>query len=312
MILLWGIPEDSPLQLVAKALERCHAKVLWLNQHECMNWRLELRVSGRVSGILETLRRRIAFEEVKAAYLRPYDLRQLYPFDCLATHDPKLLRATQLGDALLSWSDMTPAKVVNRPAAMASNGSKPFQSLQIEACGFAVPRTLITTDAEAAREFWSRHGKVIYKSTSSVRSIVRRLSAQHRARWKDLQWCPTQFQEYIEGTDHRVHVVGDRTFASRIVSDADDYRYACWEGRKTKVTSAQLPPELTDRCIRLAHSIGLPVAGLDLRKTPDGRWYCFEVNPSPGFSYYEEATGQPIAKAVAAYLVRATSGAPAF
>jgi D-alanine-D-alanine ligase-like ATP-grasp enzyme len=39
-----------------------------------------------------------------------------------------------------------------------------------------------------------------------------------------------------------------------------------------------------------------------LFKTEDGRWYCFEVNPSPGFSYFENLTGQPIAKAIATYL----------
>jgi hypothetical protein len=30
--------------------------------------------------------------------------------------------------------------------------------------------------------------------------------------------------------------------------------------------------------------------------------YCFEVNPSPGFSYYEANAGQPISTAVAEYL----------
>jgi hypothetical protein len=34
-----------------------------------------------------------------------------------------------------------------------------------------------------------------------------------------------------------------------------------------------------------------------------GRVYCFEVNPNPGFSYFEAQTGQPIAQAVARYLM---------
>jgi hypothetical protein len=41
----------------------------------------------------------------------------------------------------------------------------------------------------------------------------------------------------------------------------------------------------------LAASMRLVVAGIDLRRTPDGRWVCVEVNPSPAFVYYEEATG---------------------
>jgi D-alanine-D-alanine ligase-like ATP-grasp enzyme len=47
----------------------------------------------------------------------------------------------------------------------------------------------------------------------------------------------------------------------------------------------------------------LLVAGVDLRLTPDGGWTCFEVNPSPGFLYYESATGQPITEAVADLLL---------
>jgi glutathione synthase/RimK-type ligase-like ATP-grasp enzyme len=55
----------------------------------------------------------------------------------------------------------------------------------------------------------------------------------------------------------------------------------------------------------MAADMGLLVAGIDLRHTPDDRWVCFEVNPSPAFVFYEEATGQPIANAIARALVNA-------
>jgi D-alanine-D-alanine ligase-like ATP-grasp enzyme len=48
--------------------------------------------------------------------------------------------------------------------------------------------------------------------------------------------------------------------------------------------------------------LDLPVAGIDLRCTPSAEWYCFEVNPAPGFSYYQQATGQPISSAIAILL----------
>ena len=60
---------------------------------------------------------------------------------------------------------------------------------------------------------------------------------------------------------------------------------------------------LTDRCISLAGAFGLEFAGIDLKVTGDGEVYCLEVNPSPAFSYYELHTGQPIAQAVAEYLM---------
>jgi hypothetical protein len=43
---------------------------------------------------------------------------------------------------------------------------------------------------------------------------------------------------------------------------------------------------------------------------PDGRYYCFEVNPSPVFSCYEFDTGQQIAASIAALLMAASPGSP--
>jgi glutathione synthase/RimK-type ligase-like ATP-grasp enzyme len=71
------------------------------------------------------------------------------------------------------------------------------------------------------------------------------------------------------------------------------------------VADIPLPPEVEARCRDLSKRLRLPVAGIDLRRTPDGEWYCFEVNPSPGFTYYESKTGQPIAAAIAGLLAAA-------
>ena len=65
--------------------------------------------------------------------------------------------------------------------------------------------------------------------------------------------------------------------------------------------------ETHNRCIRLTERLRLPFAGLDLRRAPDGRFVCFEVNPSPAFSFYEAHTGLPIANAVARYLTGETA-----
>jgi glutathione synthase/RimK-type ligase-like ATP-grasp enzyme len=62
---------------------------------------------------------------------------------------------------------------------------------------------------------------------------------------------------------------------------------------------ANLPPHVVRGCLELARRMDLLLAGIDLRETPDGEYYCFEVNPSPGFLYYEQATGQPISAALA-------------
>jgi glutathione synthase/RimK-type ligase-like ATP-grasp enzyme len=246
--------------------------------------------SGAVRGTLVLNGERIDLRHVRAMYARPFGADQLFS---------ESKHARRLEHNLWTWAELSTVTVVNRVSAMAPNQSKPFQSLAIRAAGFCVPETLITTSPAAARAFWKRHGEVVYKSVSGVRSRVTRLRAEHATRLRNVVWCPTQFQAYVPGREHRVHVVGDEVYACEIVSDADDYRYA--DGR-VDLRPAVLPQDIADRCRRLSRAQNLLVAGLDLRLTPDGRWFCFEVNPSPAFPYFEPASG-PIADAIARLLM---------
>jgi hypothetical protein len=50
--------------------------------------------------------------------------------------------------------------------------------------------------------------------------------------------------------------------------------------------------------------MGLLFGGIDFRCTPDDEWVCLEVNPSPGFTFFEAGTGQPIAAAAAEMLMQ--------
>jgi hypothetical protein len=97
-------------------------------------------------------------------------------------------------------------------------------------------------------------------------------------------------------------VAGDEVFACDVDSCAIDYRYPRSEEEAPRIAAVCLPGELADRCRGLATSLCLELAGIDLRRTPEGEWYCFEVNPSPAFTFYAEATGQPMDDAVARLL----------
>jgi hypothetical protein len=307
LMLLWGLPDERPMRAVADALQQAGVEPVVLDQRRAGTMRVTLEIGAAVGGAITIGRRRIDLTSIDAAYARPYDTAGL--------HEPgsaTLARAIANDESLLSWCDTTPALVLNRPSSMASNSAKPYQLQLIRAGGFAVPETLVTTDREAAEAFWEKHGAVIYKSVSSVRSQVSQLTEAHRERLGDVAACPTQFQQYIPGCDHRVHVVGDAVFACALECDADDYRYA-GDGALA-ARAVDLPDDIAERCIRLSHSLGLPLAGIDLRLTPDGEWYCFEVNPSPAFTFYSGRTGQDIAGAIAALMIRTAfaAGAPAF
>jgi glutathione synthase/RimK-type ligase-like ATP-grasp enzyme len=123
-----------------------------------------------------------------------------------------------------------------------------------------------------------------------------------------VRWCATQFQAFVDGTNVRVHVVDQRVFATRIDTDVTDYRYAERQGGESELSAIQLSDDLSERCVGLAKALQLPFAGIDLKITPCGEVFCFEVNPSPGYTYYEKNTGQPIAQALAHYLWPSAQG----
>src|SRR4029434_8346156 len=101
----------------------------------------------------------------------------------------------------------------------------------------------------------------------------------------------------------RVPVGGEGGFATAIQSDATDYRYASRTGDDITIVATDIDGVLGERLVALTRHMGLLVAGIDLRVTADDEWFCFEVNPSPGFTFYEDATGQAIAAAIADLLM---------
>jgi glutathione synthase/RimK-type ligase-like ATP-grasp enzyme len=206
----------------------------------------------------------------------------------------------------MHWCEIMPGCVVNRCAPMGSNFSKPYQAQLVLKHGFAIPETVITNQPELVWEFRQRYGKVIYKSISSVRSIVQLLTDDDMERLDQIRWCPTQFQAFVDGTNVRVHVVGTSIFATAVRSHAVDYRYDRRnEDRPTSLHAINLSDDLAERCVNLTRALGLSFAGIDLKITPEGDVYCFEVNPSPAYSYYEAHTGQKIAAAVALFIAGA-------
>jgi hypothetical protein len=299
-VLLWGVPTDRVLAQVADALLRLGVPTVTIDQRTVHETTVELESGYPVKGCVRCGALTVDLTELRAAYIRPYDSRQLPDLRDEPAGSPLITHAQAVDELLTAWADVTPLLVANRPSAMAGNNSKPFQAAQATAAGFAVPDTLLTTDPEAVNQFWGKHGEVVYKSISGVRSIVRLLEEQHKTRFDHLATCPTQFQRRIRGTNYRVHVVGQQVFTCRITSTKVDYRYDSDDGRT--IESCTLPGDIAARAIALAELADLSIAGLDLMEGVDGRWYCFEANPSPGFTFFQRYTRQPIDRAIAELL----------
>ncbi|MEY2525121.1 MAG: hypothetical protein QOJ66_3686 [Ilumatobacteraceae bacterium] len=290
MIVVFGSGDDSCIQLVVDALLELGIEHRLIDQRLLDHEDLLLEVGpSAVVCVARIADEVIDLGEAQAVYARP-----------LSVGDTS--RSRTFSAAFTEWLDLADTLVVNRPLSMRSNSSKPYQCQLIADAGFAVPDTLVTNDPDAVRDFVERHGRVIFKSTSGIRSIVRELDEQRLACLDGVRSLPTQFQAYVEGVDTRVHVVGDSVFATEMATDAIDYRYANREGEAISHLSVELDGETAARCVALSARLELPLCGIDLRRCPDGSYVCFEVNPMPAFSYYETNTGQPIARTLAEFL----------
>jgi glutathione synthase/RimK-type ligase-like ATP-grasp enzyme len=305
VILLCGIPSETALVLVREQLERLAARVIVFNQREFDACELEYEIAGgNLSGTLRLDARRFALEDFDGVYTRVMDEQRLPELRGEPERSPARQRARRFHRALAEWIEIAPARVVNRARPQGSNASKPYQAQLIRAQGFAIPETLVTNDPELVREFVTQHGRVVYKSASGMRSIVQLVGPDDLERLDRIRWCPVQFQAYVEGTDVRAHVVADEVFATAVRSSAVDYRYALRQRLDAaELEAVELSDELAERCVALAAALELPFAGIDLRLSATGEATCFEVNPSPAYSYYELGTGQPIARALARHLL---------
>jgi glutathione synthase/RimK-type ligase-like ATP-grasp enzyme len=300
MILVCGGLADGVTELVCARLQDCGYPYRLLDlarfpedYRVCWRW-----ADDGPEGWIATDGWRLELGAIRGVYARFLGPDDRPPLPGLDPPDAAALRAE--GDlGLATLLEALGCPVVNRVAGGLANNSKPYQALLIRRAGLSVPPTLVTGDPAAARAFHAEHGEVIYKSASGVRSIVRRLGGEQLARLDLLRHGPAQFQAFVPGRNIRVHTVGERVFATGIACEAVDYRYAHREGLAALLEPVELPAAAAAACVGLARELDLLFAGIDLKETPAGELFCFEVNPCPGFLYYERRTGQPISLALA-------------
>jgi glutathione synthase/RimK-type ligase-like ATP-grasp enzyme len=292
VILLWGLLQDATTRSVYDYLARLNARVAFVNHAHIARTRVRFTSDGADSYRLTCGDLSYELAEMSAAYLRPYDHRDYADYVKPGDDAPAVGNAELVHHLIGAWAESTTAVVINRPSAEATNHSKLFQATHIRATGFSVPASLVTNEPNRVREFQARHVRVIYKSMSSVRSIVQELDGS--ALDAIGQMGPVMFQQRVIGTNLRVHVVGGETVACVIHSDGIDYRYA-----PSDIAPFALPNNVAARCVALTEGLGLVLSGIDLVRTSIGEWYCLEVNPNPAFSCYDLSEGKIIARAVA-------------
>ncbi|WP_363800009.1 MvdC/MvdD family ATP grasp protein [Lysobacter firmicutimachus] len=226
-----------------------------------------------------------------------------------------LFTANEWNEALNGlWRLLGDARWMNDPGRDDAASRKAAQLRIAAELGLKVPRTLISSDPQRVRAFVEARGPgaTVHKTFSCTHAVwreTRRFDDRDLPHLDTVRLAPVIFQEFVPAdADIRVTAVDGQLFAAEIKLDpgsaaaaagAVDFRPNLGDA---EVREHALPEPVRERLRALMQKLGLVYGAIDLRRTPDGEYYFFEVNTAGEFLFIEHRTGQPIARAVADWL----------
>lgn len=183
--------------------------------------------------------------------------------------------------------------------------------------GLRVPRTLVTNDPAAARQFFAEtEGETVAKllrplevSMDAAKSFVytSRVREDDLADAESLRHSPMVFQELIpKAYELRVACVGGEVFAGALDATGTSRGHTDWRRaspEECRWREAQLPIEVTHSLQGLMSDLGLVFGAVDLICTPAGEHVFLEVNPGGEWGMLERDLGLPISEAIAKALL---------
>lgn len=186
----------------------------------------------------------------------------------------------------------------------------------LTAAGLPVPTTLAGADPEAlARDAAAELGfPVVVKQRRSRMGVgvIRCDAADHLEAVLDSLWRvgdEVVVQEYIPsgGSSLRLLVAGDRVVAAaRFSARSGEWRSNAARGGRA--AAVEIDDATADLAVRAARTVGLGLCGVDLLPSAAGV-VVGELNPSPGFTALEAASGVDVAAAIVTHLCELGAGA---
>ena len=216
-----------------------------------------------------------------------------------------------LDGALLA---LEPALWMNHPHANRLARSKLLQLRLASRCGFDVPETRVTANSREVRALyraWDGQmvaklvgGQLVGETVDSQyiihTTIITKNDLEDHAA---LSACPAIYQRRLDKLyELRVTVVGEEVFACRIPTDKLGPTQVDRRELSYKILDLEpctLDRDDAERCRTLLRELGLEMAGIDLIVTPQNKTVFLEINAVGQWAFVQEATGLPIATAIA-------------
>ena len=187
-----------------------------------------------------------------------------------------------------------PVHWVNSWEAYQFHQEQPLQLATVQELGITIPKTLISNNPDHIRAFATTVPQLIFKPVyQGAHTKLAKFSHLEQERLSQvLRLSPVTLQEYVPGTNIRCYVIGQQVYAAEIRSSYLDAR----EDKQARLIPAILPEDVHINCLEIAQALFLEWTAIDWRLSYQVEVVFLKADPSPKFTYFEQATGFPLTK----------------
>lgn len=317
VLLLTHSGDFYAVDLVSQALARKDVRPIRFNTDLFPS---SIKLSARAGDERAALLLTEAAEQISTAEVRAVWARKLWSPRMSDDLDERY-RAMCVGESVAAlegfFDALNDARWINDLARQRDAENKQRQLRLAARAGLRVPRTLVTNDPAAARQFFAEtEGQTVAKllrplavSMDAATPFVytNRVREEDLAGAEALRHSPMVFQELIpKARELRVAYVAGETFAGALDASGTsrgrtDWRRAAPE--ECHWQKAQLPNEVASGLQTMMSELGLVFGAVDLICTPSGEYVFLEVNPGGEWGMLERDLDLPISEAIAGALL---------
>lgn len=318
MILIFTKKQDTHTDEVIRKLHKKDIEVFRLNSEDLLRkYQVNLYIdeNGLWNGeITDELGRILNLAKLKVAWLRKPDFDFFGKID-QSTEEQFIASETK---AFINILYSIPSiRWINDPF-IANKAKVKFQQLLLaNKYGVKIPKTLITTQPEKAKEFFIECGeevlvKSIYTGNVTIDGINQGIASRKIGKddfykfYKNISLSPTQLQEYIEKAfELRITIIGQKVFAIKIDSQAHEETKIDWRlhTRINPHSIFELPSKIEKFCIDFLKEQKLLYGAMDFIVTPNNEYVFLENNPFGQYLWLEIETKIPLTKEICNLLI---------
>jgi len=258
--------------------------------------------------------RKIASSDISIGWCQ-----QLPPYLGQASTERDCLQRENLLTLQLATFDLLPIRWFNKPSRVLHASNKILQLTVAQSVGLETPKTLVSNDPAAIRNF--ARGRVVVAKNLATPWMVRS-SEETRAAYtrivdpawllddNALSFAPVIYQEYHErGRDIRVVVVGGKTFSASCVPgphQREDVRREVGTGKSYE--PCELEEKTLDKLNTLTRTLGLDYCAADFMEDNDENLFFLEANTCGAWWWIDRLYDGAICRALADALHPRTGG----